>query len=352
MIEDFRDASAPIVNTDYRFSGMLKFRRGFSHDRSLAARIQFGHESTHLGDEFSIHALRAYPLTFERINVSWQYLDAGALYEWDLGQQAWSARGGVTASLPLHSSYYQTDPGSLTQSRIGPVTESKNWYDPYAGLELKREGLLFDGGYDLYASSELRWRSIYDYHKTNANQSEQRQASINLITGIKKTGTVKGFGRASPFFRYYRGVNPHGQFRNQKSFTEMGIGVRVFANQERPATTSFRTPSSRTARSKQCSGDFRSSPLKSMNYDRDIVISTFRALHPDDLDVTEADFEQLDESLQIEFDAEVRKQADANGISKSKFNLSRLVSYAALSTATTVATQVKQACKFFVEAQP
>ena len=62
----------------------------------------------------------------------------------------------------------------------------------------------------------------------NPQSSEERQASVNLIVGIKKNGTGKGgVGRASPFVRFYRGVNPHGQFRNQKDFTELGIGVRL-----------------------------------------------------------------------------------------------------------------------------
>ena len=226
MIEDFRDESAPIVNTDYRFGAMLKFRRGFTNKRWVAARLHFGHESTHLGDEFSIRAAQRLP-NFERINVSWEYLDAGVLYEWHIGQQAWNARGGVTMTVPFGDSYYQTGPGTVTESRIGPVTESKNWYDPYGGLEWKREGLLFNETFDVYASGELRWRTVYNYHKSSADQSEERQPSVNLIAGIKKTGTGRGIGRASPFIRFYRGVNPHGQFRNQKDYTEMGIGVRL-----------------------------------------------------------------------------------------------------------------------------
>lgn len=226
MIEDFVDESAPIVNTDYRFSGMLKYRRELGDNRAFAARLQFGHESTHLGDEFSIHAQQHSPATFERINVSWEYLDLGALYAWSVNETTWNARGGVTMTVPFGDSYYQTGPGSITTP--GGLTESKNWWDPYLGLELTRNGALFHETYDLYASSELRWRSVYNYHKVNPDSSEERQASVNLIVGIKKNGTGKGgVGRASPFVRFYRGVNPHGQFRNQKDFTELGIGVRL-----------------------------------------------------------------------------------------------------------------------------
>lgn len=227
MIEDFRDTSAPIVNTDYRFSGMVKVIRGLPNDRWISGRVQYGHESTHLGDEFSLHAEHAFPTTFERINVSWQYLDIGAAYDWPIRGSRWSVRGGVTSTFPFRQSYYSVDLNSITISRIGPVTPSKNWYDPYAGAEVRRDHALFRQTWDVYASAELRWRSVYDYHKASANQSEERQPSVNLIAGIVKNGAANMIGRPSPFVRFYHGVNPHGQFRNQKNYTEAGIGIRL-----------------------------------------------------------------------------------------------------------------------------
>lgn len=230
MIEDFVDDSGPIVNTDYRFGLMAKVRRGLADEKAWAIRVFAGHESTHLGDEFSLVGQRRYPREFERINVSWEFLDVGALYEWPAARSAWNARVGATMTLPFRDTYYSTSPGSITHSPRGPVTESKNWIDPYAGLEVvwvelipKRRSV----GYDLYISTEVRWRSVYDYHKTESDAAEDRQASLNVILGIKETGRGRGIGRASPFVRFYNGVNPHGQFRNQKNYTELGIGLRL-----------------------------------------------------------------------------------------------------------------------------
>src|SRR5687767_3659957 len=135
MIEDFIDESGPIINTDYRFGAMVKFRRGVAENRWIAARLHFGHESTHLGDEFSIRGQEAFPDDFERINVSWEYLDLGGMYQWHAGQQIWNARVGVTSTFPFGDSYYQTGPGTITVSAQGPVTESTNWWDPYLGVE-------------------------------------------------------------------------------------------------------------------------------------------------------------------------------------------------------------------------
>ncbi|HKO57113.1 MAG TPA: DUF1207 domain-containing protein [Thermoanaerobaculia bacterium] len=226
-IQDLNDKSAPIVNTDYRYGLMFKIRHGLSTTSWLAGRAFLGHESTHLGDEYSIRGQRRFPQSFERINVSWQYLDLGGMYESRAGAFR-SVRGGVTASvLPFRGSYYGTDADAVTISALGPVTRSKNWCDPYIGLEMQWESVFGGGvGWDVYLSTEARWRTVYDYHKPRADASEDRRISVNVVTGIKKTGAGTALGRVSPFLRYYRGVNPHGQFRNQRDYTEYGVGLR------------------------------------------------------------------------------------------------------------------------------
>jgi hypothetical protein len=222
MIEDFVDDSNPIINTDYRFGLMLKARYDLSTASQLGFRAFAGHESTHLGDEFSVRGQDEHPDTFERINVSWEFLDLGVLYRRYTTSTTWSARGGITSTLPFADSYYSTGPESVTFSAVGPVTESSNWIDPHLGLEIEREGETVSG----YASSEIRWRTVYDYHKTSADASEGRQLSFNLILGLRKTGR-SALGRSSAFLRFYQGVHPHGQFRNQPDFTFIGLGLRL-----------------------------------------------------------------------------------------------------------------------------
>jgi hypothetical protein len=219
MIQDLRDRSVPIVNNDYRYGLMLKAQYGLTPTQWLSGRLHIGHESTHLGDEFSIVGERAFHRTFERINVSWEYLDAGLLYERAAGETFYAIRGGVTAN--LRGSYYSTDVDSITVSARGPVIPSHNRKDCYVGAEVTWIEAI--GTWDVYASAEARWRSVYDYHRPTRDTPEDRQASINLIVGTK----ISGSNKASPFVRVYRGVNPHGQFRNQRNYTEVGIGVRL-----------------------------------------------------------------------------------------------------------------------------
>ncbi len=80
MVEDFKDESNPILNTDYRFSGIAKFQRGLSETSQLGLRFQAGHESTHLGDEFSLAGRRIHP-DFERVNVSYECWEYGVSFE-------------------------------------------------------------------------------------------------------------------------------------------------------------------------------------------------------------------------------------------------------------------------------
>lgn len=219
MLSDHDDRSGPIVNNDYNFGGMIKAQYGLTATRAIGARLHVGHESTHLGDEFSLVGEREHRFTFERINVSWEYLDLGVLYEDIDTKPRFKVRTGVIAN--LRGSYYETGPDSITFSPRGPVIRSHNRRDYYAGVDLLWEEKF--GRWDVYASGELQWRTVYDYHRPRRDTPEDREPSVNIIVGTK----LNGANRASPFLRYYRGVNPHGQLRNQKDYTEMGVGIRL-----------------------------------------------------------------------------------------------------------------------------
>ena len=72
MIEDHKDESAPIVDTDYRYGFMTKFQYGLTEESWLGIRLTpWAHESTHLGDEYTIIAQR--DPAFERVNPSFEY---------------------------------------------------------------------------------------------------------------------------------------------------------------------------------------------------------------------------------------------------------------------------------------
>jgi Protein of unknown function (DUF1207) len=225
LLEDFADDSAPILNTDYRFGLMAKMQAGIGDERWLGVRAFVGHESTHLGDEFSIVGQRTYPDQFERINVSWEYLDLAAQLDQFIENWLLAARLGVTSTLPFEDSYYSTEADDITESPLGPVVAARLWWDPYLGFEVEQEEAI--GRWSVYLSNELRWRSIYEYHRADPEVSEDRKLSYNGILGLRVSGGDPELGRVSPFLRFYHGVNPHGQFRNQDDFTFYAFGLRL-----------------------------------------------------------------------------------------------------------------------------
>ena len=84
-----------IEYTDYRAGGMLKATRTLRSGMDLHGRFGLGHESTHLGDEFTIIAERVHKDTFERINVSWEYWELAGGLDLNWG----SIRGGYVRGL-------------------------------------------------------------------------------------------------------------------------------------------------------------------------------------------------------------------------------------------------------------
>jgi hypothetical protein len=235
MIEDLtKDPSAPILNVDYRFSGMVKAQyglrdKGASH---IGVRFQFGHESTHIGDEFTLGALRTDPTGFMRVNVSYQYNDMGGSYEPNFGPDGryqFKFRGG---------DIWLWDPGEGWYSRnlLQPYGEfiagSKRNHEPYLDAEfyLAPKG---SGKLGFITSVDVRDRTIYQYNVVpNANYTnpeEPTQWSFNTMVGMRQTRSGTGLlAKVQPtyFLKYYHGVNPNGQFRSQKNFQLYGFGVQ------------------------------------------------------------------------------------------------------------------------------
>ena len=221
MIEGFKDPSNPIINTDYRFSGMLKFRRMFERG-ALALRLNVGHESTHLGDEFSLAASRNNP-DFFRINVSYEYWDfAGS---WDFGEEhQFKLRGGVINLLDRDKGYYS---GDLAETGGRPATPSERNTEFYGGFEYTSESDFRVLGWNPFVSVDARHKTVLDYFRP-AGTEEDKQLSWNLIIGLRNPEqTFNRGGMPSYYFRLYHGVNPHGQLRNQRGYTQVGFGLFV-----------------------------------------------------------------------------------------------------------------------------
>ncbi|HEY6391453.1 MAG TPA: DUF1207 domain-containing protein [Bryobacteraceae bacterium] len=238
MIEDLgKDPSNPILNTDYRFSGMLKAQYGLGDagklvDSRIGLRFQFGHESTHIGDEFTLGALRTHPNDFLRVNVSYEYYDFGASFEPNFGKGGryrLKLRGGNIWLWHPDNGWYSRD---LLQPFGQFIAGSKRNHEPYGQVELLTPSPWTK--LNFIVSADIRDRTIYQYNRVPTaafvNPDEPTQVSLNTMVGVRQQHLGTGrLGLISPtyFIRYYHGVNPNGQFRSQKNFQLIGFGVQL-----------------------------------------------------------------------------------------------------------------------------
>ncbi len=218
MIEDFKDESAPIVDTDYRFGFMTKFQCGCFGDTRLGVRfVPWAHESTHLGDEYTIIAERN--PSFERVNVSYEYweygvsLEGGGLFNQD---DNWTIRHGGLR--PWNADGYYSN--HLLGSTLPTLTPSLKNYEPSFGVEYRMREWR---ARQTYFSADVRNKLIYNYHQTPQNP-EERQWSWNLQIGRAVPPGTTGTPLKQYFVQVYYGVNPYGQLRSQEGYWSAGFG--------------------------------------------------------------------------------------------------------------------------------
>jgi hypothetical protein len=236
MIEDIgKDPSNPILNTDYRFGGLVKVQVGLPRDvwwstAHVGAKFQVGHESTHIGDEFTLGALRTHSAQFLRVNVSYEYYEVAGSFEPNFGRDGryqLKLRGGIIWLWHPSQGWYDRE---LLQPYGTFIAGSQRNHEPYVQAELNvSPAALRWGPLGLIFSADLRDRTIYQYvvepDASHSNPSEPSDWSTNVIAGLRQNRML---GKVTPtyYFRVYQGVNPNGQFRSQSNYHEFGLGVQ------------------------------------------------------------------------------------------------------------------------------
>jgi Protein of unknown function (DUF1207) len=211
MIEDFKDDSNPIVDTDYRFGFMAKAQYGLKEGMWLGFRfVPWAHESTHLGDEYTIIASR--DPTFERVNVSFEYYEYGVSLE----TSNWTIRhGGI--NVWGEDGYYSDH---LLGSDERTLTPSKKNFEPSFGVEYRAPEWR---ARSLYLSVDIRNKLRYAYHR-QPGEDEHRQWSTTIQIGRAVPEGTRGFPLRDYFVQFYWGVNPYGQLRTQDDYWSAGFG--------------------------------------------------------------------------------------------------------------------------------
>ena len=76
-----------------------------------------------------------------------------------------------------------------------------------------------------FVSADVRRRIVLDFNKVSADAKEDTQWSVNFLGGIRSQSGNFRFAIKEIYARFYHGVNPHGQLRNQKDYWLAGFGV-------------------------------------------------------------------------------------------------------------------------------
>ena len=223
----FEELTAPIINNDYRFG--LSFTGIKYIDNNYIKNISFkitpfAHESTHLGDELTIYGLQNLD-NFFRVNVSYEYYELGiTLNDPDtLTGNLLSIRFGFMGLINPTKGYYSFFENEIGDKQVYP---SKRWAEYYTEVNYnKSTGFLASKTWHPSISVELRNRVKYEYEK---EEKADREWCINAYVGydyIPKR--AKGIKTVGNYFRYYNGINPHGQFRNM-NYRFIGYAIVLF----------------------------------------------------------------------------------------------------------------------------
>jgi len=229
LVDMIERETAPLVNCDFWLGVELKgiwypnINSKFGLKNLAFKFIPIAHESTHIGDEVAIHGYQTIE-DFKRINVSYESWELGlTLNDPDtLKSNILSFRTGIMGVWWLYHGYYSVD--SL-EVKGQDVRKSGSKPEYYFILNWKRtQGWACSQKWQNVLSIELRNRPKFEY---TVGVDEVRKWNLNSYIGWQYKKSDCYMGTMGLFFRFYYGINPHGQFRNLDNFRFIGLSLVV-----------------------------------------------------------------------------------------------------------------------------
>lgn len=256
--------NAPIVNTDYEFGAEVALRRAITQQQEVLGSLYLGHISTHVGDEYTIHAVgQATP--FPRVNVSYEPMRVAAAWR-RFGEPAGDSWGGFPRSRfelvgniesscwPLMCGtepYYDVQPSEsdgytvpMTREGIeGSIGIVHSWLETGCALGspvltslVGCKPITFRQAHktripaERFAGILLGWQNVFPYDPENGPATAPTIRSkpkpvLNVVVGRSFQRPVSNALRAAWYLRYYRGPNPYGQLRNEAEFNLVSGGL-------------------------------------------------------------------------------------------------------------------------------
>ena len=223
LIDMFEENTAPVINTDYFFglrAGAVKYiESGWMKNIGIKI-IPVFHESTHIGDEFSLHGFSKLP-DFKRINLSYEAWEiAAVLNDPDtIRTNLFSVKAGIQGLWNRSKGYYVTD---TLETKGVIVPSGKKNMEFYIQFNIQRtEGSFCSDSWMQVISLEVRNRIKFSYDDAIP---EKRTWNYNIYFGYDHIS--KSRGRNIGFYlRYYSGIIPNGQFRNTDGYRYMALSI-------------------------------------------------------------------------------------------------------------------------------
>lgn len=231
----FERSTAAVINTSYRFGlpeiGFIN-RINSKYIKNYSVKLSpLKHECTHIGDELTIKR-KDWELPITRVNVSYNYFEFQfTLNDADNSQfKNSSYRAGILLLQNPKDEWYNATNDEADLTKIKKTTSSTELYFQYQ-YQTKVSKKFLQG----IASCEFRKRPIYNYpnyiDKNNGlseyNGGNRREWSYNFFVGIRynNPNNLGLFSKIGLGLRFYRGLNPHGQFRSFENYEQFGLSL-------------------------------------------------------------------------------------------------------------------------------
>lgn len=223
LVDMFEQTSAPVINNDYFFGLKIGLLVHTNHNylKNIGLKlVPIFHESTHLGDEFVLHGIETVP-NFQRINISYEAWEIAAVINDPdtLKSNLMSFKAGIHALWNPNEGYYFTDTLEVQSAYVPASIRNVEYY--FQLNYQQTQGFLCSEKWMRVFSVEARNRVKFAY---SALESEERAWSINAYLGYQYVIPERSHSLGL-FFRYYYGVNPHGQMRNTDDFQAFGLSL-------------------------------------------------------------------------------------------------------------------------------
>jgi len=233
MLLDLSAPSADVINTDFRMGGGLAARLPAKW-RDISVRYKFFHESTHIGDEYILAAMA--DSAFHRYNVSYEAHEVYTAIE----------RYRPEANNRCDLSYRRVYAIGRLLTKDGAFEDFKDQSKANAlktrnRTELQLGGEIFLRGGSMAPSGEPKIKELLKkiitpqyvviaadlYYRDKYDVIAPRKLwSANIVVGFVYGNYFEGGRTTKLLINYYRGVNPHGQFRmDEISYIGVGYGI-------------------------------------------------------------------------------------------------------------------------------